>query len=106
MARRIAASGMDDRAGNRYLRAMSRRPAKPRARRPAPKPGPPPVPPAAEPFDVEAFSRRVQETEAKLRPLVPDIHPFDLHTIVHSLLMPLERRVFFLKRLPNGGYRF
>lgn len=57
-------------------------------------------------FDVEAFSRRVLEAERRVSERLPDLHPFDLHTIVHSLLMPLERRVMFLKRRSDGGYGF
>lgn len=60
----------------------------------------------ADAFDVEAFSRRVAEAEQAVRSRVPEIHPFDLRTILHSMLMPIERRVFFLKRRRDGGWGF
>lgn len=57
-------------------------------------------------FDVDEFSRRVAEAEQRVRLRVPEIHPFDLHTILHAMLMPLERRAFFLRRRKDGGYEF
>jgi hypothetical protein len=62
--------------------------------------------PSGPDWDPEAFAARVAAKMAELQPKHPDIHPFDLHTIVHAMLLPFDRRSFFLRRRPDGGYEF
>jgi hypothetical protein len=60
-------------------------------------------PDAPLPSDLEVLVARVQQEQARLAPLLPDIDPGDLNSILVAIFRPwgMGRR-FFIKRLPSG----
>lgn len=57
--------------------------------------------------DLERLVRRVQEAQARLQPLLPDIDPHDLSLILYRRLRPWgSGQRFFIRRTPEGRYVF
>jgi hypothetical protein len=53
--------------------------------------------------DLEALVARVQREQARLAPLLPDIDPGDLNSILVALFRPWGTgRRFLIRRLPSG----
>ena len=52
----------------------------------------------------EDLARRIKEAQLRLQPLVPDVGPDDLFMIIHSLLVPITEKTFFLRMRPDGRY--
>ena len=59
------------------------------------------------PLDLEALVAKVQEEQARLAPLLPNIDPGDLNSILVAIFRPwgMGRR-FFIRRLPSGANVF
>lgn len=64
-------------------------------------------PDAPTPSDLEALVAKVQREQARLGPLLPDIDPGDLNSILIAIFRPwgMGRR-FFIRRLPSGANVF
>ena len=60
-----------------------------------------------DPSDLEALVAKVQQEQARLAPLLPDIDPGDLNSILVAIFRPwgMGRR-FFIRRLPSGANVF
>ena len=58
------------------------------------------------PRKVELFAREVRAACARLAPVLPQIDPDDLRSIVRCLLLPPDRRVVFLTRRADGRFVF
>lgn len=56
--------------------------------------------------EAEALRKKVEETQAWLQPLHPEIDPGDLALILESHYKKPGQRQFFIFPLKNGGYGF
>jgi hypothetical protein len=55
--------------------------------------------------ELARFVERVREEQERLQPLVPEVAAHDLELILASMLRPIARRRFFLRRA-GDGYAF